>query len=51
MIPRIRRSLPGAQAAVDPASGIALQELKRTDVYTLRRIVPQDRNLSWEKGD
>jgi 3-oxoacyl-[acyl-carrier protein] reductase len=27
-----------------------LDELSRSDVYTLRRIVPQDRGLSW-KGD
>jgi NAD(P)-dependent dehydrogenase (short-subunit alcohol dehydrogenase family) len=25
-----------------------LQELRQTDVYTLRRIVPQDRSLKWE---
>jgi NAD(P)-dependent dehydrogenase (short-subunit alcohol dehydrogenase family) len=25
-----------------------LQELQKTDVYTLRRIVPQDRSLKWE---
>ena len=25
-----------------------LQELRKTDVYTLRRIVPQDRSLKWE---
>jgi NAD(P)-dependent dehydrogenase (short-subunit alcohol dehydrogenase family) len=28
-----------------------LEELRRTDVYTLRRIVPQDRDLTWERGD
>jgi hypothetical protein len=25
-----------------------LSELNRTDVYTLRRIVPVDRGLKWE---
>ena len=25
-----------------------IEELRRTDIYTLRRIVPQDRGLSWE---
>jgi len=24
------------------------QEIKHSDVYTLRRIVPQDRGMSWE---
>jgi len=28
-----------------------LAELRGTDVYTLRRIVPEDRGLSWEKGE
>jgi NAD(P)-dependent dehydrogenase (short-subunit alcohol dehydrogenase family) len=28
-----------------------LSELRSTDVYTLRRIVPEDRTLSWRKGD
>jgi len=26
-----------------------LDELRTTDVYTLRRIVPKDRGLNWEK--
>jgi NAD(P)-dependent dehydrogenase (short-subunit alcohol dehydrogenase family) len=28
-----------------------LDDLNRTDVYTLRRIVPADRGLSWERDD
>jgi NAD(P)-dependent dehydrogenase (short-subunit alcohol dehydrogenase family) len=28
-----------------------LDELRRTDVYTLRRIVPADRGLSWGRSD
>jgi hypothetical protein len=25
--------------------------LNRSDVYTLRRIVPKDRGMTWEDGD
>jgi NAD(P)-dependent dehydrogenase (short-subunit alcohol dehydrogenase family) len=34
----------------DPWEKLAghIQELQRTDVYTLRRIVPRDRSLDWE---
>ena len=28
-----------------------VEDLRRTDVYTLRRIVPQDRGLSWGRSD
>jgi hypothetical protein len=28
-----------------------LDELNRTDIYTLRRIVPGDRSLSWGDSD
>jgi NAD(P)-dependent dehydrogenase (short-subunit alcohol dehydrogenase family) len=28
-----------------------LEELRATDIYTLRRIVPHDRDLSWGEGD
>ena len=28
-----------------------IADLRATDVYTLRRIVPRDRNLIWEDGD
>jgi 3-oxoacyl-[acyl-carrier protein] reductase len=37
-------------AVWDPWHNLAahLEELRRTDVYTLRRIVPDDRDLKWE---
>jgi NAD(P)-dependent dehydrogenase (short-subunit alcohol dehydrogenase family) len=39
-------------AVWDPWSALPehLEDLRRTDVYTLRRIVPRDRHLSWGDG-
>jgi NAD(P)-dependent dehydrogenase (short-subunit alcohol dehydrogenase family) len=40
-------------AAWDPWQALPkhLEELRRTDVYTLRRILPQDRAMNWEDTD
>lgn len=40
-------------AAWDPWEALEAHrvDLQRTDVYTLRRIVPEDRGLSWERND
>ena len=32
---------------VDHSSEEAVEDLKSTDIYTLRRIVPKDRGMDW----
>ncbi|HEY1262846.1 MAG TPA: SDR family oxidoreductase, partial [Terriglobales bacterium] len=33
-----------------PTLGARVQELERTDLYTLRRIVPKDRGMDWDES-